>query len=96
MTYDDYLAEVRAVKDTYEALPVERLELPCLLAVASPAEQALNLYLGAANAWGACLAVASCRLESVEPGLQRRWRIGSKLLSSAQAGLGAVSQPRAM
>jgi len=90
LTYDAYLDQVRALQSTYAEVPVERLGVACLIAVGTLAERALNMYIGATNAWGDCLAVASCDLGSVEPELQRRWRQGSDQLSSAQRALRAM------
>jgi hypothetical protein len=90
LTYDAYLDEVRALKSSYAEVPVERLGVACLIAVGTPAERALNLYIEATNAWGDCLSVATCDLGSVEPELQRRWRQGSDRLSAAQRALRAM------
>lgn len=90
LTYDAYLDEVRAVKSTYAEVPVEQLGVACLAAVGAPAERAMNMYVEATNAWGDCLAVASCDLGAVEPKLQRRWRLASDQLSSAQRALRAM------
>lgn len=87
LRYDQYLHEVRELKTVYGDIRADRVALGCLLAVGAPAERALNRYIGAANAWGDCLASVSCSTESVEPKLQRRWTLASDLLSSAQRGL---------
>jgi hypothetical protein len=87
LSYDDYLHEVRAARVAYDGIPVGRLELGCLVTVGTPAERALNRYIGAANTWGDCLALVSCDSGSVEPKLQRRWALASDRLSSAQEGL---------
>jgi hypothetical protein len=87
LTYEDYIAEVRTLRKIYAGVPVDRLSVGCLLAVGSPGEQALNRYIDAVNTWGDCLAVASCDTESVEPKLQRTWRLASDRLSVADDGL---------
>jgi hypothetical protein len=51
----------------------------------TPSEQALNEYIDAANAWGECLADAACTTASIEPILQRKWRMASRLLSEVQS-----------
>jgi hypothetical protein len=65
------------------------VEIDCLDAVGTPAEQAFNRYIQAANDWGECVSEAGCSSETVEPVLQRRWRIASHFLSEADAGLNA-------
>jgi hypothetical protein len=89
VSYDQYLHEIRGLTSTYDGIEADRVALGCLLASGTPAERALNRYIGAANTWGDCLASVSCGTESVEPKLQRRWALASDLLSSAQTGLHA-------
>lgn len=55
-----------------------------MTATGTPAEDALNRYIDAANAWGECLADASCATATIEPVLQRRWRLASRSLSAAE------------
>jgi hypothetical protein len=86
LSYSAYLHQVKSVQAAYDAVPVDRLGLGCLVKSGTPAERALNLYLAAANTWGECLS-ASCDSESVEPKLQRKWALASTRLSSAQRGL---------
>ncbi len=87
LRYDAYLDDVKAARVAYDGVPVDRLGLGCLVAVGTPAERALNRYTAAANAWGDCLASASCDSESVEPRLQHEWALASERLSAAQKGL---------
>jgi hypothetical protein len=87
LTYEQYMRELRTVRGAYRAIPAERIRLGCLLGAGTPGERALNLYIEAGNAWGECLATASCRAESVEPELQRRWARAARLIGSAQAAL---------
>jgi hypothetical protein len=89
VTYDQYVAEVRGIRSTYEKIPIERVEIDCLAAVGTPAEKAFNRYIEAANDWGDCVSEAGCGSETVEPALQRRWRIASHFLSEADDGLSA-------
>lgn len=89
VTFDQYVAEVRGIRSTYDKIPVERIEIDCLGAVASPAERAFNRYIEAADDWGKCVSEAGCSSETVEPVLQRRWRIASHFLSEADDGLNA-------
>jgi hypothetical protein len=85
--YEDYLSAVNHVRSTYAPLEAGRLPLVCLTRVASPAEQALNTYIDAANTWGNCLASTSCDPESIEPKLQHGWARASALLTRAQRSL---------
>jgi len=89
VTFDQYLAEVRGIRSTYRKIPTRQVESDCLGAVGTPAEQAFNRYIQAANDWGECVSEAGCSSETVEPVLQRRWRIASHFLSAADAGLNA-------
>lgn len=89
LTYDQYVAEVRGIRSTYEKIPIERVEIDCLGAVGTPAEKAFNRYVEAANDWGECVSEAGCSSETVEPVLQRGWRIASHFLSAADEGLNA-------
>lgn len=89
LTFDQYLAEVRGIRSTYEKIPVDRVEVDCLAAVGTPSEQAFNRYIEAANDWGECVSEAGCGSATVEPVLQRRWRIASHFLSEADDGLSA-------
>ena len=89
VTFDQYLAEVRGIRSTYFEIPIDRIEIDCLDGVGTPAEQAFNRYIEAANDWGDCVSEAGCGSERVEPVLQRRWRIASHFLSEADDGLNA-------
>lgn len=85
--YESHLSAVNHVRAAYAEVEADELPLPCLAAVAAPAEQALNAYIDAANTWGECLADASCEDESVEPELQRLWARARAQIASAQHGL---------
>lgn len=89
LTYDQYVAEVRGIRSTYRKIPIDRVEIDCLNAVGTPAEKAFNRYIEAANDWGECVSEAGCSSATVEPVLQRRWRIASRFLSEASEGLNA-------
>jgi hypothetical protein len=91
VTYDQYVAEVRGIRSTYGEIPIERLRIDCLTRVATPGEKAFNRYIEGANDWGECVSELGCGTASIEPVLQRRWRIASRLLSEAQDGLRAVA-----
>ncbi len=87
VTYEQYVDEVHAIGSTYRDIPTGEVEIDCLAAVGTPAEKAYNRYIEAANDWGGCVSEAGCESATIEPVLQRRWRIASHLLSQAQQGL---------
>jgi hypothetical protein len=91
LTYDQYVAEVRGIRATYGEIPLEKLRLDCLSLVATPGEKAFNRYIEAANDWGECVSELGCDTATIEPVLQRRWRVGSHFLSEAQDGLRAIA-----
>jgi hypothetical protein len=91
LSYHEYLAEVRAVRAAHARIAARRLPLGCLSLAGAPAERALNDYIRAVNAWGDCLAVASCESETVEPELQRIWQRASGRLAEAEAGMRRIS-----
>ncbi|HKZ12286.1 MAG TPA: hypothetical protein VJL81_00430 [Solirubrobacterales bacterium] len=84
LSYAEYVVRVRAIRDAYEAVPVKKLDAPCLNGPASDAEDAFNQYLRAANTWGECAGTAGCAASEIEGKLQRRWRIASKSLDKAK------------
>jgi hypothetical protein len=84
LSYERYAARVKALKSSYDKVPIDRLTIDCLSATGTPAEAALNKYIDAADAWGECLADASCGTATIEPVLQRKWRLASRSLSEAQ------------
>jgi hypothetical protein len=81
LSYEQYAARVENLNRAYDALPVSRLTIGCVTATGTPAEDALNRYIDATNAWGKCLADASCTTATIEPGLQHKWRLASRSLS---------------
>ncbi len=83
LSYAEYVVRVRAVRDAYEAVPVDRLGAACLTGPAAAAEAAFNQYLRAANLWGECAATAGCAASEVEGRLQHRWRIAAQSLAAA-------------
>lgn len=91
VTYEQYVDEVHAIGSTYHDIPTGEVEIDCLTAVGTPAEKAYNRYIEAANDWGGCVGEAGCESATIEPVLQRRWRIASHLLSEAQQGLQELS-----
>ncbi len=84
LSYDEYVVRLRAIRDAYEAVPVDKLGAGCVTGPAAAAEDAFNQYLRAANAWGECAATAGCAASEVEGKLQHRWKLASKSLHSAE------------
>jgi hypothetical protein len=87
VTYEEYVDEMAAVRSTYDAIPVERLQIECLTSAGPPGERALNEYIDAANAWGECLAEVGCDAAAIEPRLQGEWRVAAHFLLAAQREL---------
>ena len=81
LSYDQYFEEVDGARGVYERVDVEKLSLHCLNAWGSPAESALDRYIEAANIWRECRADPSCGTYTIEPRLQRSWRVASHFLS---------------
>jgi hypothetical protein len=87
VTYDQYVNEIHGIGSIYRKIPIAKVGIDCLGAVGGPSEKAYNRYIVAANDWGDCVSELGCGSASVEPVLQRRWRIASRLLSEAEEGL---------
>jgi hypothetical protein len=83
LSYAEYVVRVKAIRDAYAAIPVDRLGAACLAGAAAHAEDAFNQYLRAANTWGECAGTAGCAASEIEGKLQNRWRIASKSLDAA-------------
>jgi hypothetical protein len=83
LSYAEYVVRVKAIRDAYEAIPVDRLGAACLAGAAAHAEDAFNQYLRAANTWGRCAGTAGCAASEIESKLQHRWRIASTSLEAA-------------
>jgi hypothetical protein len=84
LSYEQYAAAIADLTASYEQIPVDRVTIDCLTSAGTPGEEALNKYIDATNAWGECLADASCTTATIEPVLQRKWRIASHFLSEAK------------
>jgi hypothetical protein len=84
LSYQEYVVRVRAIRDAYEAVPVDKLGVTCVTGPAGAAEDAFNQYLRAANAWGECAATAGCAASEVEGKLQHRWKLASNSLDAAE------------
>jgi hypothetical protein len=87
LAYEQYVDEVEGVRAAYRRIPTEELRIECLTTVGTPAEQGFNVYIDAANTWGECVGEAGCEAATVEPVLQRKWRVASRHLSRAHRGL---------
>jgi hypothetical protein len=84
LSYDEYVVRVRAIRDAYEAVPVDKLGASCVTGPAAKAEDAFNQYLRAANAWGECASTAGCAASEIEGKLQHRWKLASERLDAAE------------
>jgi hypothetical protein len=92
LSYEDYLPRVKTTRSVYARIRPVKLTAPCLLASAGASERAFNLYIEAANTWGDCLATTTCSTRSIEPALQRKWRLASHHLATAEEGLRVLAQ----
>jgi hypothetical protein len=84
LSYEQYAAKVKNLRNHYDSLPIKRLNIGCVTATGTSIETTLNKYIDAANAWSDCLADPSCTTARIEPILQRKWRLASRLLFEAQ------------
>jgi hypothetical protein len=89
LSYEQYVAEIDQVRASYDAVPVDQLALGCVSGAGTPGEKAFGKYIEAANAWGECIGESGCDAPTVEPILQKQWRVASHLLDEARRGLGA-------
>jgi hypothetical protein len=87
LDYEGYVGEVKRIRSSYEAIPVDSLALGCLRAAGTPGEKALNRYIAAGNTWTDCVETSGCEAASIEAELQAKWRQASRYLSKAQRGL---------
>jgi hypothetical protein len=84
LSYEQYAAKIKQLRSDYDGIPIDRLTIGCLRSAGTPSEKALNEYIDATNAWGECLADASCTTAAIEPVLQHKWRLASGFLSEAR------------
>jgi hypothetical protein len=87
LSYEQYVAEMKAIRSAYDGIPSERVALGCLKAAGTPGESGLNEYIAAANTWTKCVETPGCESATIEAKLQERWRKASRYLSKAQTGL---------
>lgn len=88
LSYEEYVGEIGVVRAAYDEVPVGALTLPCLSAAGTPGERAFSSYIEAANSWGECIEEEGCDAPTIEPVLQKRWRVASHFLEEAQTGIG--------
>jgi hypothetical protein len=91
LAYEQYVDEVEGVRASYRRIPTDDLGVECLTEVGTPAEKAFNRYIDAGNSWGECVGEAGCESATVEPVLQRQWRVAARFLSLARRGLADLS-----
>jgi hypothetical protein len=89
VSYEQYVAELGTVRESYHRVPVGELDLACVSGPASSAERSFDGYLAAANTWGECVSEAGCETAALEPRLQREWRAAARQLAAAQQALAA-------
>ncbi len=87
LSYEQYVAEIKQVRATYDEIPVDEMALRCVSSAGTPGEKAFGKYIEAANAWGECIGESGCDAATVEPVLQKQWRVAAHLLDEAQRGL---------
>lgn len=87
LDYEGYVGEVKRIRRSYEAIPVDALALACLHAAGTPGERALNRYIEAGNVWTDCVETSGCEAASIEAELQAKWRRAARYLSQARHGL---------
>lgn len=87
LSYEQYVAEMKAIRSAYDGIPTERVALGCLKAAGTPGESGLNEYIAAGNTWTECVETPGCESATIEAELQQRWRVASRYLSKAQLGL---------
>jgi hypothetical protein len=87
LSYEGYVAEMKAIRSAYEGIPTERVALGCLKAAGTLGESGLNEYIAAGNTWTECVETPGCESATIEAQLQQRWRKASRYLSKAQLGL---------
>lgn len=91
LSYEEYVAEVDAIRARYDEIPVDRLAVACLVGSGTPGEKAFGKYIDAANSWGECIDEEGCDASTVEPVLQRQWKVAAHFLDEANQGPGGSS-----
>lgn len=87
LSYEQYVAEIDQVRASYDKVPVDQLALACVSGAGTPGEKAFGKYIEAANAWGECIGESGCDAATVEPILQKQWRVAAHFLDEGWRGL---------
>ena len=82
LSYEQYFAEVQRRPVRLRDGPGGRARTPLPERVGTPAEKALDQYIEAANVWRECRADVSCGTYTIEPRLQRKWRVASHYIAA--------------
>jgi len=85
MNNADYTSKLGDVQIAYDQLDIAEQDADCTHSVGVPAEETLNHFIKAANAWDECIEDIDC--EDAEPTLQKHWTRASISLEEAESGL---------
>lgn len=88
LSYEEYVAEIDAIRARYDKVPVNDLTVDCLIGSGTPGEKAFTKYIDAANSWGECIGEEGCDAPTVEPVLQEQWKVAAHFLDEANRGPG--------
>jgi len=91
LSYEEYVAAIGAIRARYDEVPVNDLAVPCLIGSGTPGEKAFTKYIDAANSWGECIGEGGCDAPTVEPVLQKQWKVAAHFLDEANRGPGGSS-----
>jgi hypothetical protein len=91
LSYEEYVAEIDAIRARYDEVPVNDLAVDCLIGSGTPGEKAFTKYIDAANSWGECIGEEGCDAPTVEPVLQKQWKVAAHFLDEANRGPGGSS-----
>lgn len=91
--YDEYGNLVGDARVEYDQISFRQLEPPCVTSVGIPAEDALNSYADAGDAWNDCFGDLDCSNNEVRPELQDHWADATSEIEQAQSGLRELSNP---
>lgn len=91
LSYEEYVEEIDEIRARYDEVPVNRLAVACLVGSGTPGEKAFGKYIDAANSWGDCIDESGCDAPTVEPVLQKQWRVAAHFLDEANRGPGGSS-----
>lgn len=80
LTFADYGTRVGDAQVVYDRIDFTAMDPNCLSNVGVPAENALNHYVKAFNAWNACVGKLSCTNAKIKPKLQAEWSAATDIL----------------